>query len=214
MSRRRFRIVLFAAAGAAAVVGAIFTTRPPRQPHERRVHSVTEDGLLEFRYVPQAHRERYAKASELLAGGQLTEAETEFAELTRLEPQSPGAWYGLGLAQLKQGAAAPAAESFEAALARQADLVPALSGLGHAARAMQKPDVARSHYQKAVDLSAGTPQAALDAVIGLGNVAADGGDYAAARRWFEKALALQPQAAVARDLRQAIADIDELSREQ
>lgn len=155
---------------------------------------------------PQLERAYYSLGSVAMKQDRVTDAVTALEAALKIDRADADAWYLLGAAQLKAGAADKAVQALRMAIL----FVPTgwsepYAGLAQAYRALGR--AAEAEYAAAmVDFSEKRPveakqrlealtsgPVAVDAMLGLGMVAETEGDRDAASRWYQKVLALDPE---------------------
>jgi tetratricopeptide (TPR) repeat protein len=200
VSRRLARLVscgllCLAAACATRVVPPVVTT--PRHP-EFLFPTLPEGAAL-------ALSERVERGWLFLQGGDLRNAEREFAAALRVAPQSHSAEAALGYVELARGDAGDALSFFERAVGRVPAFVPALVGRGQALMALQREGEALASYEAALaaDPSMSDLKARVDVLrfratqdlLARARSAGDAGRYDDARAALEQAIAASPQSA-------------------
>lgn len=159
---------------------------------------------------PQLQEAHYYLGQIRLTQGELDDAATELQAALRIEPTDSDAWYLLGTARLKDGDAKAAAAALREAVRfvptgwcePYSALVQAYHQLGQApqeryAGAMvafcrHDPDAA---VRELTPLTTGP--VAVEAMLGLGMIAENGTDRDAARQWYRRVLAADPDNAAA-----------------
>ena len=125
-------------------------------------------------------------ADKFFSQGDLFNAIKEY-QLALLADEGNGlAWNSLGVCLAGLGRPAEAERHFARALACAPDDVAALYNLGYMYQSRNQDDLARGQYQHCLVLDPGH----LFATLRLGQQAENAGDFAAARRFYEKAAAL------------------------
>jgi Flp pilus assembly protein TadD len=138
--------------------------------------------------------EAFGRCGRAYAAYELSEAAGEcFGKAARYAPKDPRWPYYLGALAQKRNDLDAARASFERALALKPGDPPALLRLGELDLAAGRLDAARARFEA---LLAADPAWAAAALDGLGRVAMQRGDAAAAIQRFEEALVRQPQASV------------------
>lgn len=138
--------------------------------------------------------EAFGRCGRAYAAYELSEAAGEcFGKAARHAPKDPRWPYYLGALAQKRNDLDAARASFERALALKPGDPPTLLRLGEIDLAGGRLDAARARFEA---LLAADPAWAVAALDGLGRVAMQRGDAAAAIQRFEEALTRQPQASV------------------
>ncbi|MBA2480160.1 MAG: tetratricopeptide repeat protein [Planctomycetes bacterium] len=126
----------------------------------------------------------------------LAAAASVFEDLDRIAPDSPWGPYGMGVIAAMRGDTVGAASLLDRALGREADHAPSLEARANLARMVQDVGLEERLLGRYVAVE---PSSAA-AHARLGELALGAGRRDDARRWLERAYALDPQPAVARQL--------------
>lgn len=140
---------------------------------------------LTFMDAPGIH---YNLGNALAAKRQFAEAEAQYKEALRGDPDSPDAHNNLGAMLLREGRPDEALQHFEAALEIEPNYPEAHDELASIWLKKGRLDLARMHYDEAVRLKPDFAHAQLK----LGIVMAEQGDVGFAIPHFEKAISLEP----------------------
>lgn len=142
------------------------------------------------------------KAEDLVAEGwqlwqqrKLAEAEAKFEEAINADPQSEGAYQGLGWAQLNQGKKQNAEVSFKKCVKLNPENSAALNGLGWIAYGNDDKQTAIKWWKKAVEAQPG----ATAALSGLTQAYTELGQYKEAVKYYELWLKVEPNSQEAKD---------------
>lgn len=149
--------------------------------------------------------ERIERGWQFLQGGDLRNAEREFAEVLKRDPALASGEAAMGYLGLARGDAAAALPRFERAIGADARYVPALVGRGQALMALEREGEALSSYEAAlaVDPSLTDLQARVDVLrfratqdlLARATAAATAGRLDDARAAYEQAIAASPESA-------------------
>lgn len=165
--------------------------------------------------IPDEFREQVSAARELLEEGKAVEATEVLEALLAERPGHVGALSLVGHAHLHLGEPGFARGAFERALAERSDLPEALVGLGDAQLALGELDAAIESYRKTVKSAAGDQAVLAIAYRGLGIAFRRKGQITRAVRELRKAVAEDPNDALARGhLGEALLTDETISAEQ
>jgi predicted O-linked N-acetylglucosamine transferase (SPINDLY family) len=121
--------------------------------------------------------------------GRLTEAETAYRDVLRVNPGSIDAMHFLGVVAYQRGRLDEAERLLSEALARSPNNAPALNNLGNVLDRQGRQDEAIASYSRAIALQADY----VDAYTNLGAVRARRGELDEAIACYERALSLAPE---------------------
>lgn len=189
--------VMLAALGACATRTAPPVVSAPRHPDF--LFPVSPEGTA------AGLVDRVDRGWRFLQGGDLRNAEREFAAVVRADPALESGEAAMGYLSLARGDAARALERFDRALVSSARYTPALVGRGHALMALQREGEALSSFEAALaaDPSLTELQARVDVLrfratqdlLARATAAADAGRLDDARVAYEQAIAASPDSA-------------------
>lgn len=166
----------------------------------RRNLAYVSEGVLwadTVAHAPTNHRARTNLGIALTLEGRLAEAEAQFREAFRLEPNDAAIPANLCNVIGQQGRIAEAVAFGETAVKLDPHSLPARINLAHTLDRSGNPAAAISHFEAAYRLDPATPAVAqrLGALLfGQGNQAASAGDFATAIARYRRALAVTPDA--------------------
>ena len=152
--------------------------------------------LLTIRSAPvfsQNAEQLYQQGIAAYDRGNLSEAESIFSQVVKIDPNNADAYIYLGIALRKQGKLDQAIAAYEKAIQLDSNDALAYYNLGLALRQQGKLDQAIANYEKAIQLD---PDFAL-AYNNLGIALADQGKLDEAIASYEKAIQLDPDFALA-----------------
>ena len=141
--------VMLCIAGCAASGTAVAPPEPTATTVDGSVPGVDE----ETRSVPPEAQAMFERATEVMAAGDILDAERRFQEFLARYPDYPGAQVNLAIIHADRGDEARARAAVDAALAIDPDYPPALNQLGMLLRRNGKFSEAEAAYLKAVTVS-------------------------------------------------------------